>query len=292
MHEQLVRRYGKKSVYIDIDSIQAAADYRVHITQALERALVMVTVIGKDWAGPRPEGKPRIFDADDPVRAEVETAFANRRSVLPVLVNGAQMPTEAELPESIGQLPYLNAITVRSGEEFSAEVERLFRAIDQLSLQFWTLLTSVYLVLPFVLILLSHRLILFEIDTSPIYLRLAITAISAALGIGLCFHIGFRTVATFVTGAAVGLASVISMLAITAALSNPSAPFDIWKFAPSVARDWHEAIDYFAIITAVTLGTNVIGWLYRDRRTHALVGRHGSQRPPTKPAAAPPARST
>ena len=89
IHEQLVSRYGKKSVYIDIDSIQPSADYRVHITQALERALVMVAVIGKDWAGPRAEGKPRIFDADDPVRAEVETAFANRRSVR--IIRGAQV---------------------------------------------------------------------------------------------------------------------------------------------------------------------------------------------------------
>ena len=79
IHEQLVSRYGKKSVYIDIDSILPSADYRVHITQALERALVMVTVIGKDWAGPRAEGNSRIFDADDPVRAEVETAFAASR---------------------------------------------------------------------------------------------------------------------------------------------------------------------------------------------------------------------
>jgi hypothetical protein len=285
IHEQLVGRYGKKSVYRDIDSIQLSADYRVHITQALERALVMVAVIGKDWAGPRAEGKPRIFDQDDPVRAEVETAFANHRSVLPVLVNGAGMPMEADLPESLAKLPYLNALVVRSGDEFSSNMERLFGAIDQLSLQFWTLFASAYLVLPFALVLLSHRLILFEIDTSPIYLRLAITAISAALGIGLCFHIGFRTVATLVTGAAVGLASVIAMLAINAALGNPSAPFDIWKFVPSVARDWHEVIDYFAIIAAVTLATNVIGWLYRDRRTHAMVARHGSQRPPMPPAA-------
>jgi hypothetical protein len=195
---------------------------------------------------------------------------------LPVLVNGAGMPTEADLPESLARLPYLNAIVVRSGEGFSIDIARLFHAIDQLSLQFWLLFTSAYLILPFALVLLSHRLILFEIDTNPIYLRLAITAISAALGIGLCFHVGFRTLATFVTAAAVGLASVISMLAITAALSNPSAPFDIWKFLPSVTRDWHEVIDYFAIITAVTLSTNVIGWLYRDRRTHAMVARHGS----------------
>jgi hypothetical protein len=278
IHKELVSRYGEKSVYRDIDSIQPSADYRVHITQALERALVMVAVTGKDWAGPRGEGKARIFDQDDPVRAEVETAFANRRPVLPVLVNGAGMPAEADVPESLGQLPYLNAIAVRSGDEFCSDMKRLFHAIDQLRLQFWALLTSVYLVLPFALVLLSHRLMLFEFDTNVIYLRLAIAAISAALGIGLCFHIGFRTAGTLVIGIAVGLASVIAMLAITAALDDSSPPIGIWKFAPSIARDWREVIDYFAIIAAVTLATNVISWLYRDRRTHTLVARHGSRR--------------
>ena len=290
MHKELVSRYGKR-VYIDIDSILPSADYRVHITQALERALVMVAVIGKDWAGPRAESKPRIFDQDDPVRAEVETAFANHRSVLPVLVNGASMPAEADLPESLAQLPYLNAIVVRSGDAFSSDMQRLFRAIDQLSLQFWTLFTSAYLVLPFALMLLSQYLILFKIDTNPMYLRLAVTAIAAALGFGLCFHIRFRTVATLITGAAVGFASAIGMMAAVTALNDSTAPFSFWNFVPADARDWQEVIEYFTIITAVTLGANVLGWFYRDRRTHALVARHGAHKPPATRSAAPPAGS-
>jgi hypothetical protein len=287
IHNELVERYGKKSVYIDIDSIQVSADYRVHITQALERALVMVTVIGKDWAGPRAEGKARIFDADDPVRAEVETAFANRRPVLPVLVNDAAMPQEADLPESLAPLPYLNAVILRSGEE-SSGMERLLRGIDQLNAQFWTIFTSLYLVVPFALILLSQYLILFKIDTNPIYLRLAITVIAAALGFGLCFHIRFRTVATLITGAALGFASAIGMMAAVTALNDSTAPFSFWNFVPADVRDWQEIIEYFTIITAVTLSANVMGWLYRDRRTQTMVARHGSQRPAVMPSAAPP----
>jgi hypothetical protein len=289
IHKELVERYRKKSVYIDIDSIQVSADYRVHITQALERALVMVTVIGKDWAGPRAEGKARIFDADDPVRAEVETAFANRRPVIPVLVNDAAMPQEADLPESLAPLPYLNAVMLRSGEEFPSGMERLLHGINQLNAQFWTMFASLYLVLPFALILLSQYLILFKIDTKPIYLRLVITAIAAALGFGLCFHIRFRTVATLITGAALGFVSAIGMMAAVTALNDSTAPFTFWNFVPAGARDWQEVIEYFTIITAVMLGANVMGWLYRDRRTHAMIGRHGSQRPPAAaaPASAP-----
>jgi hypothetical protein len=277
INEQLVSRYGKKSVYIDIDSIQPSADYRVHITQALERALVMVAVVGKDWAGPRPEGKSRIFDTDDPVRAEVETAFANHRSVLPVLVNGAAMPTEADLPESLKRLPYLNAIVVRSEEGFSSDIARLFRAIDQLSAQFWTFFAAAYLVLPFALVLLGDYLILYKADARPIYFRLAVTAISTALGFGLCFHIAFRTLGTLATGAAVGLASALGMLIVNTMLNDSTAPLELLSFVPSGPREWQEVFEYFMIITMVTLAINLMGWrLYRDRRTHAMVGRHGA----------------
>ena len=266
IYEQLKANYGEKSVYIDIESIQPSADYRVHIRQTLERALVMLAVIGTQWAGVRADASVRIFEPDDPVRDEVETVLANRRAVMPVLVNGARMPTETEVPDSLRPFRYLHAIAVRSGDEFPSDINRLFRAIDALTAKFWTLYAAAYLVLPFVLALLSHYLLLFKFDVDPLYLRISVAAISAALGIGLCFHVGFRALPAFMTGAAVGLASAIGMLAISFALGNQYAPFDVWAFIPSIAREWQEVIEYFAIVALVTLASNVIAWMFRDRR--------------------------
>jgi hypothetical protein len=266
IYKQLKANYGEKSVYIDIESIQPSADYRIHIRQTLERALVMLAAIGTQWRGVRADGGVRIFEPDDPVRDEVETMLANRRAVMPVLVNGAQMPTETEVPDSLRPFRYLQAIAVRSGDEFPTDIKRLFRAIDALTAKFWTLYVSVYLALPFVLALLCHYLLLFKFDVDPLYLRVAIGVISAALGIGLCFHVGFRALPAFLTGAIVGFASAIGMLAISFALSNPYAPFDVWAFIPSIAREWQEVIEYFAIVALVTLATNVIAWMLRDRR--------------------------
>src|SRR5205814_1816035 len=47
------------------------------------------------------------------------------------LVEGAQMPKESELPQSLGALAYRNAATVDSGRDFSSHAERLIRSIDQ-----------------------------------------------------------------------------------------------------------------------------------------------------------------
>jgi TIR domain len=266
IYEALKAKYGEKSVYIDIESIQPSADYRVHIRQTLERALVMLAVIGTQWQGLRPDGGARIFDPDDPVRDEVETMLANRRAVMPVLVNDAAMPSASEIPPSLLPFRYRHAIAVRSGDEFSADIQRLFRSIDALTAKFWTLYLSLYLALPFVLMLLCHYLLLFKFDVDPLYLRVAIGIVSAALGIGLCFQVGFRALPAFVTGAAVGLAAAIGMLAVSFSLGNPYTPFDIWTFMPSLVRDREEVIEYFAIVALVTLFSNLLAWLFRDRR--------------------------
>lgn len=266
IYDQLVARYGEKSVYIDIQSIQPSADYRVHIRHTLERALVMLALVGNEWRGAHADGSVRIFEPDDPVRVEVETMLANRRAVMPVLVNGARMPADAEIPESLGPFRYLHAIEVRSGSDFPSDVKRLCRAIDALTAKFWTLYASAYLALPVSLVILSHYLLLFKFDVDPLYLRIAVAVISAADGIGLCFHIGFRILQALATAAVVGFASAIGMLAVGFVLSNPYAPFNIWSFIPSITRDWQEVIEYVAIITAVTIAANVLAWVYRDRR--------------------------
>lgn len=267
VYENLVRRYGKKSVYMDIHSNLPSGDYRAQVRQAVHRALVMLTVIGPRWIGPRPNAVARIFDPDDPVRIEVETALANRRSVMPVLVNGAGMPSEADIPQSLKALPYLHAIEINGAKELSqATLKPLFAAIDKLNATFWLLYVSIYLILPSVLLLLGDYLILFKFDLDPLLLRLAIFAISAALGVGLCLQVGFRTIAAFISGTVVGLVSVIGMLAINSALSSRFSTFGLREVIPSTTREWQEAVEYFLTIALTTLAGNAIARAWRDRR--------------------------
>jgi hypothetical protein len=273
IYDQLVLRYGKRSVYIDIQSIQPSADYRAHIRHNLERALVVLSVIGGQWHGPRADRDPRIFDAEDPVRVEVETALYNHRAVMPVLVNGARMPEESQLPDSLKPFHYLHALTVRSGDEFSSDIKSLFLAIDKLHAQFWAFYAATCLAMPLSVMLISQYLILFKYDTNPLYLRITIALVSAALGIWLCFQIGFRAVPTIITSAVVALASAVGMLAINTTLSNPSAPFEVWDILPSITRDWQEAIEYSLIVTSATWISNMLGWAFREWRARLRVAQ-------------------
>jgi hypothetical protein len=99
--DQLKRRYGEDSVYMDIDNVPLGIDFRDHIQSALDQTDVLVVIIGQKWLGARRGGKNRIMGDNDFVRIEVEVALKRAIPVVPVLVNGAVMPNPTSLPTSI-----------------------------------------------------------------------------------------------------------------------------------------------------------------------------------------------
>lgn len=108
--EDLRARYGDDQVFIDVDSIDGGADFEQRIDHALDVADVAFVLIGDEWLGRRENGPPRIKDADDWVRREVSTML--RRSdvtVVPVLVEGAPLPSAKDLPPDLARLPRLQA---------------------------------------------------------------------------------------------------------------------------------------------------------------------------------------
>jgi hypothetical protein len=130
--DRLVQRYGKNSVFMDVDNIPFGIDFRDHIKTALLESDLMLVVVGQRWLG-RGEGPgSRLDDETDPVRVEVESALKAGLPLIPLLVDGASMPKASELPESLRPFSYRNAATIDSGRDFTAHVERLIRSIDEI----------------------------------------------------------------------------------------------------------------------------------------------------------------
>lgn len=129
IHDRLIARYGADAVFLDIDDIPAGVDFRVHVRQKLERADVVLAIVGPAWLGAR-DGRARIRDDDDPVRVEIESALAAGISLCPVLIDGATMPSATDLPESLERFPYINAVTVDTGRDFDHHAGRLIAALD------------------------------------------------------------------------------------------------------------------------------------------------------------------
>jgi hypothetical protein len=130
--DHLIGKYGEKSVFFDFNSISTGVNYRKRIEKAIRESDVIVAVVGLHWLGQTPDGKPpRLHEANDPVRVELETAMKHNKPILPLLVNGARMPNESELPDSLRELSSYNAAKVDSGQDFRMHMRRLADSIDE-----------------------------------------------------------------------------------------------------------------------------------------------------------------
>jgi TIR domain len=130
--DRFVQRYGKDSVFRDIDNIPFGIDFRKVVNDALRGTDVLIAIVGPNWRGTRKRGGARINDANDLVRIEVETALQRNIPVIPALVGGAMMPKPTELPDGLRDFSFRNAANIDSGRNFDTDIERLMRSMDRL----------------------------------------------------------------------------------------------------------------------------------------------------------------
>lgn len=132
IHDWLVFAFGEKNVFKDVDDIPPGMDFRMVLRNALDTCDAVLAVIGAEWLNHRDaQGRRRLDLPDDFVRMEIEAALSRDDVlVIPVLVNGAIMPTVDELPFKLRPLAYRNAVIIRHDPDFQRDMARL---IEQLS---------------------------------------------------------------------------------------------------------------------------------------------------------------
>jgi len=120
---------GIDEVFIDVDGIAPGEEFETKIVSALDDCSVCLLLIGHHWLGQDSDrDAARIFDDRDFIHLETRAALASGRKVLPVLADGAQMPTKEDLPEDLHRLPRINGISI-SHLHFNTDVESLIDSI-------------------------------------------------------------------------------------------------------------------------------------------------------------------
>jgi DNA uptake protein ComE-like DNA-binding protein len=134
LYDGLSHRLPGASVFMDIDSIPPGADFEQHIRREIEICDLVLVLIGDNWLDRSGDGSGRRIDtAGDFVRLEIESALASPRvKVLPVLVEGARMPSAAELPESVRPLARINAMEL-DDRRWTADLRRLASTVEALT---------------------------------------------------------------------------------------------------------------------------------------------------------------
>ena len=109
---------------MDIDNIEPGVEFDQVIEKYLNSCEVMLVVIGPRWLGYREDRTARINDQSDWVRLEVSSALKRKIRVIPVLVDGASLPKEEELPEDLKTLLKRQSYEL-SNKRWQYDVDRL-----------------------------------------------------------------------------------------------------------------------------------------------------------------------
>lgn len=132
IYDRLAQAFGREAIFMDIDKIPYGNDFTTHIRDQFNSCKIVVALIGPKWLSARRGwrffSKRRIDESVDWVRTELELALSKSTPIIPVLVDGAQMPSPNKLPASISALASRNALGVRH-EHFLSDVDALVGSI-------------------------------------------------------------------------------------------------------------------------------------------------------------------
>ena len=131
--DRLERAFGSDNVFMDVAGIGPGENFAEAIDRRISDCEVVLVVMGREWLGQGDaEGgeTARIAHEHDFVRAEVMAALRLKKVVIPVLVNGAALPSRDMLPGDLVELLALNAIRLHD-DGFREDVTRLIQAIKR-----------------------------------------------------------------------------------------------------------------------------------------------------------------
>lgn len=131
LHDELTDHFGRDTVFMDIDAIEAGEDFVEAIEDAVGSCDVLLAVIGSRWlTSADADGTRRIDKPDDFVHLEIAAALERDIRVVPVLVQNATMPAASDLPESLAKLTRRNAIEL-SNARWEYDLGRLIAVLEK-----------------------------------------------------------------------------------------------------------------------------------------------------------------
>jgi TIR domain len=111
LFDRLAVRFGRDRVFMDVTDIAPGEDFTEVIEKSIGNAELLLAVIGPQWVSATDsKGARRLDEPSDLVRQELVAALRRNVRVIPVLVRGARMPREDELPDALKGLARRQAV--------------------------------------------------------------------------------------------------------------------------------------------------------------------------------------
>src|SRR5262249_55774267 len=131
IYDRLEMVFGRDMLFRDRIAVAGGANFESFINQfrsAITQSDVMIAIIGREWLN-------RLNDPYDFVRVELEIALERDIRVIPVLVDGAAMPRESELPTRLSELANRNAIRIGQGPDFDDAMHGLIESLHIIAIK-------------------------------------------------------------------------------------------------------------------------------------------------------------
>ena len=129
--DDLGRHFGPENVFIDINRIDLGDDFVEAINEKIGACDVLVVLIGKEWLTTGDSAGRRLDNVDDLVRREILAAKERKVRIIPVLVDGAAMPGEDQLPDALKFLARRNGLEL-SHTGYHFQLNRLIKAMEEI----------------------------------------------------------------------------------------------------------------------------------------------------------------
>src|SRR5581483_8806870 len=129
LYDHLARKFTGGKLFIDVDAIKPGLDFVKQLDTQVSQCDALLAVIGPHWlAAADSKGKRRLDDPHDYVRIEIASALKRDIPVIPVLIDDAEMPAEADLPEDLAPLARRHALELRH-TRFASDADAIVSAL-------------------------------------------------------------------------------------------------------------------------------------------------------------------
>ena len=132
LYDRMVAALGAENVFLDVTNIEPGRDFIQEIEDVVGSCDVLLALIGRDWlAGSSEKGTRRIDGTRDLIHVEVATALKRNIRVIPILIDGAILPEETDLPQDLAPLARRNARQV-TFESFHSDIDSFIRVLERI----------------------------------------------------------------------------------------------------------------------------------------------------------------
>jgi hypothetical protein len=131
LFDYLASKYSRDELFMDVDAMQPGLDFAKQLDTQVSQCHVLLAVIGPHWIEAHDQAGHRRLDNDrDSVRVELASALQRDIAVIPVLVDGAVMPSEDSLPDNLKALSRRHALELRH-TRFNADADAIMHALER-----------------------------------------------------------------------------------------------------------------------------------------------------------------